>query len=57
MITDSSTDKEKGDLKQAVTTNMYFAFSDQEKEAWVSYCHFLIINVKKKKNLLLEMQT
>ena len=49
MITDSSTDKEKGDLKQAVTTNMYFALSDQEKEAWVSYCHFLIINVKKKK--------
>lgn len=49
MITDSSTDKEKGDLKQAVTTNMYFALSDQEKEARVSYCHFLIINVKKKK--------
>ena len=48
MITDSSTDKEKGDLKQAVTTNMYFALSDQEKEARVSYCHFLIINVKKK---------
>ena len=59
MITDSSTDKEKGDLKQAVTSNMYFALSDQEKEARVSYCHFLIINVKKKKqkkNLLLEMQ-
>lgn len=49
MITDSSTDKEKGDLKQAVTTNMYFALSDQEKEARMSYCHFLIINVKKKK--------
>lgn len=32
-------DKEKGDLKQAVTTNMYFAFSDQEKEAW---CHIAI---------------
>ena len=55
MITDSSTDKEKGDLKQAVTTNMYFALSDQEKEARVSYCHFLIINVKKKN--LMEMQT
>lgn len=25
---------------------MYFALLDQEKEAQVSYCHFLIINVK-----------
>lgn len=32
MITDSSTDKEKGDLKQAVTTNMYFALFDREKK-------------------------
>ena len=28
---------------------MYFALFDQEKEAQASYCHFLIINVKKKK--------
>ena len=36
---------------------MYFALSDQEKEARVSYCHFLIIKCQKKKHLLLEMQT
>lgn len=27
---------------------MYFAPFDQEKEAWMSFRHFLIVNVKKK---------
>jgi hypothetical protein len=35
---------------------MYFALFGQEKEAQVSFCHFLIINVKKKKSAL-GMQT
>lgn len=41
-------------------SNMYFTLFDHEKEAQVSYCHFLIINVKNKqtkKHPLLKMQT